>query len=130
MPKTTVLDTNAIIRFLINDIPSQANQVEQIILSSPKNSLEIPTLIISETIYVLLSFYKKDKVQIVQSLNDFLSLKQTKTSLLTHLSLQIYSQNNISFEDAYLIATTKQSPQKTIFSFDQQLNRLLKKSKS
>ena len=66
--KKTLVDTNVILRFLLNDNPNQAQEAEDLFEKAENNQLEIPDIIIAELIFVLLSVYKLSRRDIVEKI--------------------------------------------------------------
>ena len=123
MAKLFCIDTNYLIRFLTNDIPSQAQKTKQIIT---KHQVFIPTIVFAETVYILNNHYQVKKNKIFST---FLSL--FKQPNITHppfilQAINIYNQENISFYDCLILAESieKKLPLKT---FDQKLQKAFKR---
>ncbi len=65
-PERVFVDTNLFLRYLTNDVPVQADAVEQLLHRAAKGELVLVsnTLVIAEIIWTLESFYKLSKVNI------------------------------------------------------------------
>ena len=59
--KTISLDTNIILRHLLDDVPDQVKKLDTRIENAKKGKvrLYVSKIVINETYYVLLKFYKK-----------------------------------------------------------------------
>jgi predicted nucleic-acid-binding protein len=70
------LDTNGLVRFLVNDDEEQAQSVRKVLLDQEKQgaSVFISTLVLLETIWVLGSAYKFSKTDILHAINSLLLL--------------------------------------------------------
>lgn len=123
--KLPVLDTNVIIRFLTNDTPEQAKRVETLLNQATVKSLFIPDIIIAEIIYVLLSFYKLPKKEVVEKVSVLLDFEKIRSNKkLLKKTLEIFEENNLSFADAYLTSLVLLSKNSFIYSFDKRLSKI------
>ena len=70
------IDTNVLVRFLVNDDPAQAQIVRGMFSSADKQraSLFVPLLVLLETIWVLESAYKIQRPELIDVLGDLLLL--------------------------------------------------------
>jgi len=113
-----VLDTNYILRYLLDDNHEMHLEAKNIIHS---NACLILNEVMSEVIYVLRGVYNVPKKNIVKSLSNFikmenLSMHESKDTLLE--SLKIYESKNLDFVDCYLCALSHKYEVK---SFDKKL---------
>ncbi|MBI2620936.1 PIN domain-containing protein [candidate division WWE3 bacterium] len=126
MKKLPVLDANIIIRFLTGDSPGQANKVEKLLSSSPKNSFSLPDLVVVEISYVLLSLYKLSKEDVIEKLEMLIAVESIKCNkALIRRSLDIFKDNSISFVDAYLCAEVL-IKNNLLYTFDKRLTKVLR----
>lgn len=125
LKKKPVLDTNLIIRFFTNDSPIQANRVEKLFQEAESASLEIPDLVIAEIIYVLLSFYRLNKEELVEKMTKLIEFEKIKTNKkVIKKALEFYSDYSISFVDAYLCSLVVNGKNSFIYSFDKGLPKI------
>lgn len=125
--KGSVLDTNLIIRFLANDSPSQASKVEKLFKEGEFASFEIPDLVIAEIIYVLISFYKLNKEEVVEKVAKLVEFEKVKTNKkLIKKALEFYRDHPISFVDAYLCSLVFNGKNSFVYSFDKDLFQIKK----
>lgn len=121
--KKEVVDTNVLIRFFVGD-----NKVQQKKASSwfsraqkGKKKLIIKTLIVAETCFVLESFYKKQRNEISDVFEVFLSqswLAVEERNVM--LSLWTWYREGFHFVDSYLLSWAKNN-NSFILSFDKKL---------
>src|SRR3989338_8381595 len=117
------LDTNVLVRFLVNDHKDHHAQSEKIFSVAEQGKLIIivPALVVAETAFVLQSFYKQSCADIAAVLETFLSQRWFRVdehSLL--LSTLAWYGQGTHFVDAYLRAFAKE--QKCgILTFDKKL---------
>jgi predicted nucleic acid-binding protein len=125
-PSRLFLDTNAILRYLCNDVPEQANAVEKRLLQAQSGQLIIEThpLILAEALYVLESFYSQPRERIVTGLLRFLNTPGIRTpeERRVRKALERYLSTNVSFIDAF-IAELAAEASIPVFSFDRGLDK-------
>jgi predicted nucleic acid-binding protein len=126
--KKAFTDANVILRYLTQDPPVMAEAALKIFTDAKmgKIALLITSLTVAEVIWVLESFYDHTKIQIAETLTQFLFCEGLEVEDLDLLveALTLYKEKNIDFADAFLaIAALRKGP-KIIYSFDQHLNRV------
>jgi predicted nucleic-acid-binding protein len=74
------LDTNVLVRFLVKDDERQAKVVYDLFkrTESAKEMLYVPLLVVLETIWVLESVYSVSRSEIIETLNELLSMPLLK----------------------------------------------------
>jgi predicted nucleic-acid-binding protein len=72
--KRAVIDTNLLVRYLTEDDPSKANDVKRLLLRAAQDEIRllIPSVVIAELVWVLQSFYKLERREIVPLLKAIL----------------------------------------------------------
>jgi predicted nucleic-acid-binding protein len=114
------LDTNAVLRYILNDIPEQ-NQI--VCKAIKENIVIIRPEVMADVIYDLHKVYKLSRIEVCKYLdiiledfaNDDLSLK---------LAVETYQNTSLDFVDCLLYAYNRLTDAK-IFTFDKKLNKLL-----
>lgn len=128
--KSLILDTNAFLRYLLNDIPDQANQVTELFKAAKANELKIyaPQIIIFEIAFALEKYYKFPKNKIVDKLGVLLTTPylQIQDVRVFQEALILFNSKNIDFVDCFLICFA-QNEDKELFTFDKNLQNLAKK---
>lgn len=124
-----ILDTNGFIRVLLNDLPSQVEQVEQLFIKAKNKIITIlvPQIIIFEIEFTLNKFYGLTKEDVTLKLDSILNTPYFKIQdkeIFTNC-LKIFKENNLSFVDCFLMAKAKQENSE-IFSFDNNLTNAFK----
>lgn len=117
-----MLDTNIILRYLLNDSEQMADEAENII---KENSAFVTVEIIAEVVYVLKRVYSIERDAIKSSLFQFLSEVSSNEMEVIKLGLITYSEKNLDFVDCLLYAYHKVKGYE-IKTFDKKLKRLLK----
>ena len=119
-----LLDTNLFIRFLLKDIPSQAQAVKKI-LETGSEELILTDVGLAEIVWVLTSYYQLPKTEVVDKLLNLLALKtiQANKDILVR-ALKSYQSLNIDFIDAYLGAYAQNQGLSDIYSYDRDFDKI------
>lgn len=124
-----LLDTNAFLRILLNDIPSQADQVEKLIKEAKRGKVEllVPQIVIFEIAFALEKYYHFPKENITDKIKTILAMQYLKIQdrEIFQKAIELFGQKNLSLTDCFIIhfAETKGT---SIFSFDKGLKRAKK----
>ncbi len=126
MKNITVLDTNVILRFLLNDHPAhfQRSQAFMADVISGHITVYIPDSVLAECVYVLSKVYKVPKSKTCEVLTELVSyagISYINREILLH-SLQLFEAHNVDVVDAIVYATAKQQDWE-VFSFDQDMKK-------
>lgn len=113
------LDTNTIIRYLLNDIPKQTTEVEKVLAAS---GAYITDLVLTETVFVLERVIDLPRSEIQVLLGAFLQLPMvTYNDYLLDPTLVLYSEKTkLSFVDCYA-AVEAQMHGHQLLTFDAEL---------
>ena len=126
MSKSCLVDTNVLLRFFTGEPPDMAERARAIVVDadSGKFQIEIPSLIVAETIYTLESFYEVPKADVCEKLLVFLRSRgiapQEPEIMLD--ALERYRGLPVHFADAYLAATAAANKQ-PVYSFEKDFAR-------
>ena len=126
--KAYLIDTNVILRFLLNDIPEQSERARRF-LESVEVGVErvyLTDLVFSECIWVLEKFYKIPRAEIRKVMRPIIlfegmETQSPKTLLLDALSL--WEKGKADWTDAFLATYCKQD-RREIISFDKDFEKL------
>ena len=118
-----MLDTNIILRYLLNDDDQMASEAEQIIKNM---SVQVTIEIVAEVVYVLKGVYHIGREEIRQCLFEFLSEVTTPEPEVLKLGIKTYAEQNLDFPDCILYAYYKVKGYE-VKTFDKKLNKLLGK---
>lgn len=120
-----ILDTNVLVRFFVGD--EKEHQKQAVIWFSEaekgKRRIVVSVLIVAEAVFVLESFYKQPREDIIQVFEVFLSqrwLEVPEREVL--LGLWKWYQKGFHFVDSFLLSWASVSGSK-ILSFDKPLRR-------
>ncbi|MFA4845175.1 MAG: PIN domain-containing protein [Patescibacteria group bacterium] len=123
MGASSILDTNVLVRFLVGDNKMQQKKAIEWFKQATRGERKIivkPT-VVAETVFVLESFYKLSRENIMASLLPFLAipaLTVEERGILLHLWNDFL--NGFHFVDAYLLASAR-STHSDILTFDKDL---------
>lgn len=118
----SLIDTNLIIRFLTSDDSEKAINVEELLKGAGKKVLL--DVVVAEIVWVLKSYYKLDKADIVDKIRALIHVKTISCSRkLLDASINAWEKNNISYIDAYLVAHAQQRDL-TIYSYDERFDKV------
>ncbi|MBF0135795.1 MAG: PIN domain-containing protein [Magnetococcus sp. DMHC-1] len=124
---TVVVDTNVILRYLLNDHPDWSIRagVFWAKVSQGQQYAYLLEGVLVECVYVLLKVYHVPRTELANRLLNFLEMPGLKASSLPVLrdSLKLFRDHNVDVVDALLIATA-QTNSWTVESFDHDLARL------
>ena len=125
---TPFVDTNLFIRYLTDDDPVQTDAVESLFIrvKEGKETVQTSVLVIVEIVWVLESIFKKSRDEIkemIQKIINTQNLMVENRDILLQ-GLEIYSQKNIDFVDAYHAVFLKSTGEKIIYSFDQDFDKI------
>ena len=124
---TSVVDANAIVRYLLADNAEQFARAKSFFERVRKGTQPayIPESVVAETVYVLSKVYGVGRKEIAEKLSALLDYRgiseENRTILRTALSL--FRDRNVDFVDALVAATARARGWRT-FSFDRDLERL------
>ena len=115
------VDTNYIIRYLVNDNIKMAEIAEEILTTK---NIFISNEILAEVVYVLFGVYKISKEEISNQLLELISFENISVSNMKIIqrTFEIFKIKNLDFVDCLLCAY---SIQDEIVTFDKQLTKCI-----
>lgn len=125
--KSVFIDTNAILRFLLNDIPQQKNIVENLLKQAKKGEIKLTVIqiVIFELDFILRKYYHFSKEEVIEKLEsivgtDYLNVESKEVFIP---ALELYSNSVVSLVDCFLVCKAK-NKNAQIFTFDKDLKKL------
>lgn len=112
-----LLDTNAILRYLLNDNERQAEAVAESVRSGAFTTTEV----IAEAVYVLSGVYKMTREEVSWVIHCVLLDVKVDNLKALRYALGLFNQTNLDFVDCLLVAYHKVLGVE-ILSFDKKLN--------
>lgn len=129
--RTVLIDSNFLLRFLLNDIPSQAEETTRYLERAERREIKIlvPQIVIFEIAFVLMKVYKLKKVEVIKLIktlvsNPYLEVPERRIILE---GLNLYAEKNVDFIDCYLFCLAKDKKAE-VLSFDKDLKKLSRRS--
>lgn len=124
-----VFDTNTFLRFLLNDIPEQAEEVNRLLERAKGGEIGIyvPQIIIFEIEFALAKYYNFPKEEVMDKLGTLLATPyiNVQDSEIFQEALESFSLTNIDFVDCFLLSKSKITSAK-LFTFDRELQQIAK----
>ncbi|OGK37175.1 hypothetical protein A3F03_03920 [Candidatus Roizmanbacteria bacterium RIFCSPHIGHO2_12_FULL_41_11] len=125
--KTSVIDANIIIRFLLHDHPSLSSLAKSIFLKAEQGKIKLyfDEVVIAEVVWTLSSFYKIKKADLVDRMEKLLSqdwVVNSKKNII-HKALLLYASSNLDYIDCWVYIVSK-SQGMTLKTFDKKLKKL------
>ena len=118
------VDTNILVRFIVQDDPVLTQRATEIIENAELNSLLLDRLILCELDYVLGGLYhfeKADRFVILKSLVNDERYNIPNRELVEQTVALFASEKPLSFEDCWLLALKRAGKVKSVATFDANL---------
>ena len=116
----TLLDTNVVLRYLLEDLQDQADAAADAIACGA----EVRPEIISECVYVLSGLYEVPRDLIVESLTLVLDEVACPRKAVVLSALGLYRASKLDFPDC-LLAAEHDVESIDVLTFDKELNKLI-----
>ena len=120
------LDTNALVRLLVEDDAQQASTVQQLVIFAEKKSIKILILpeVLLETVWVLESVYNCERNEISKFLQALIATATFTVSedAVIRTVVRQY-QKGADFADALIMNQAKKEKVLALFSFDKNLSK-------
>jgi len=122
------IDANVILRYLTNDVPEQAKQVEELFnrVEVGNEDVFLPDIILADIIWILEKYYKQTREDIREWITAILSLQGLTFSdkKMALNALDIYVAKKIDWSDASVAIQMLQRDITEIYSFDKHFDRI------
>lgn len=119
----TLLDANAVLRYLLEDNEAQAAHVEEAIAAGGEVTVEV----LAECVYVLQGVYHASRSDIAESLGLLLEEVVCARKRVAATALGLYSGSTLDFIDC-ILAAERSVHNRQVLTFDKKLNGLLDRS--
>jgi len=118
-----IFDTNALLRYVLQDIEEMANSVENVINTS---SCVFPVEVVAEMVYVLSKVYKIQRNEIALTIKGIIDIENITVpeSDVVVDALDVFSDTKLDFVDCLMIGYAK-SKNYSVFTFDDDLKKVL-----
>lgn len=122
------LDTNLLVRWLVQDDETQADQVEALFRSSiaSRRPLFVPCTVVLELEWVLRSRYGYPKAAVVQGLDSLLEARELDVQFEAAIerALYLYRQSSVEFADCVHVGLSAAAEHLPFLTFDERASRL------
>ncbi len=118
----TLLDANACLRYLLDDIEEQAQAATECI----ERGCEVDIEVLAECVYVLMGTYQVDRSLVSDTLTGLLDEVACARMRVAKAALGFFAQTKLDFVDCVLLAE-KRVNGREVFTFDKKLARELDK---
>lgn len=124
---TYIIDTNIFLRTLIKENDQVFNECVECLKLIKENKVEVvcPGIVLSEMVWVLASFYKFSKKDVVRAVQSVLKLNGVKVldSYNYEEALTLYGKKNAKYVDC-LIACLNTEGEHSVLSYDKDFDKL------
>lgn len=104
-PERVFVDTNVFLRYLTNDVPTQADAVERLLRRAGAGEIVLVTgiMVIAEIVWTLESFYKLPRVDIQAKVRAIINTPglEVHDRIVISQAISDYVDKNVDFGDAY-----------------------------
>ena len=115
-----LLDANAVLRYLLEDIQEQSDCVAETIEAGAEVTVEV----LAECVYVLSGVYHVSRSDIAESLGILLDEVTCRRKRVAAAALDLYSGSSFDFVDCVLAAEVAENRREAL-TFDKKLQSLL-----
>lgn len=120
--KQVVIDTNLLIRYLVNDDARKAQIVDELLRKAGKGEIHIliPTVVIAELVWVLESFYQMEAGEIADLVDSILNTHglTVPDDIIVRSALKRYRTERVDLVDAWTAAFAREKGANEIHTFD------------
>lgn len=116
----TLLDANAVLRYLLEDVPDQADTAAEAIGSGAEVTVEV----LAECVYVLSGVYYVSRSGIAETLGILLDEVTCRRKRVAAVALGLYGGSSFDFVDCVLAAEASENGRR-VLTFDKRLRHLL-----
>lgn len=112
------LDTNIVLRFLLNDIPSQNARAKSLLAKSPTY---VSDVVVAETVFVLESFFELERPSVAHLIKMLIAVPGLISSFFLPDVIDLYlTRPALSWVDCYAVIEAKISGN-DLYTFDKKL---------
>lgn len=116
-----LLDTNAVLRYVLNDVPEQSEVVREAVIAGADTTPEA----LCECVYVLTgSYYSFGRAEACTALSLVLDDIGCEHSLAMRRALELYATQSLDFVDC-IFAARSEVEAANVLTFDKRLSRLI-----
>jgi len=118
-----IIDTNLVLRFLVNDDPQKVKRVEKLLQNKRDQNILLDT-VVAEIVWVLQSYYSLEKLEIIEKIRALIHIDSIDCNTgIIDRALTLWKNNAIAYIDAYLVATAEHKNM-PLYTYDKRLHGL------
>lgn len=121
------IDTNYFLRLLLGDIEKQSKEAKQIFSDGAIGRVKLftSTIVLFEIYWVLSSFYRKRKSELIELLTNILKMSfvDLEERELLQEAVKLFKKSNLDLEDSYNLVYAKRNKASDFASFDRKLTK-------
>lgn len=121
----TIVDANVLLRYLLNDVPDQAQRASSYIEGGASTTIEV----VAEVVYVLQGVYEVPREKVAQTLSDLFVRMHCERHDVLLAALDAYRETSLDFVDCILLATSRLGKAE-VLTFDKKLARAIEATHS
>jgi predicted nucleic-acid-binding protein len=122
-----IIDTSILLRFLTKDSPEKREKFKRLIRDTVKENglLLIPLMVVIELVYVLEKIYRLPKWEVREKVESLETLPavEIESGKIVLEALRIYTEENLKFGDAMILAKSRVSGIIPVYTFDRDFKR-------
>ncbi len=128
------IDTNVFVRFLTEEKDKISEEFLNFFhnLKEGKIKVKLLDLVFFQVIFVLKSFYKVKKEEIIEVMREILAFKgiHTRNKKVLERTLELWEKHSDDIIDCYIVANMELENETELYSFDKKISKLGIKSLS
>jgi len=122
------LDTNVLVRYLVEDDKAQFNRARRLVQGSfsSGNPLFVPVTVLLELEWVLRTAFAYSKSDVLETLDSLLSTAELsfESELALEYACLLYGRGSADFSDCLHVALAAQADEQPLWTFDRAASKL------
>ncbi|WP_419842680.1 PIN domain-containing protein [Candidatus Poriferisodalis sp.] len=123
----TAIDTNVLVRFLVNDDPEQAAAARDVLArATPAQPVFVCREVVAETVWVLERAYRLSRSRIADILMDLVAAEEVAVETADDVAQAVgaYRRGSAGFADLMILAASQRVGAQPLLTLDRQLAAL------
>lgn len=105
MPRRAIIDSNIVLRYLLDDDPVQSREARKLIDQTSDASLYLPAIVLTEVTWTLRSHFGVPREEISAAIQRFIAQPAISVDAITLDAVARYATTTIDFADCALAAS-------------------------
>jgi len=123
-----VLDANILLRYLLRDVPGQAERARALIhrIRDGREEVYMPDIALADVVWTLHRFYKRTRQEIRDVLLPILEMNglRMRDKATVIYAVLLFAELGIDFSDALIAAEMLRSGREEIYTYDRDFDRV------